>query len=293
MQVTCPSCKKQLKVADSAAGKRGKCPACQEAFTILRPPQLAIEPAPEPPQAPASPAENGPLARKPSDTICPQCDAEVGPDWNFCYTCKLSFWDGDCPVCSKRVSRNKPCGCGTLPILALKRKRVSLCTNCGQELLWKAKACERCIAERGGIPEGEDAPDQVEQESGQHKEVHYLVVYAIGAIILGLPLGGSTLLILRLCGANPVVPAVFITGFLLPWASLGLYAFGASAKKQMRSMGAGCAAIVYGPVVFVPLITGYVGYGAYRLFMAVSTAIARPMRLSPWDSDDPFDLMSE
>lgn len=51
MIVSCPNCGKHLKVDDSLAGRRGRCPACQSTFTIGH-----VEPAPAPVAAPVAPA---------------------------------------------------------------------------------------------------------------------------------------------------------------------------------------------------------------------------------------------
>lgn len=52
MQITCTGCSKKIRVADSAAGKRVKCPQCA---TVLRIPEKAEEEAPAP-----SPEESAP-----------------------------------------------------------------------------------------------------------------------------------------------------------------------------------------------------------------------------------------
>ncbi|GEM_PF-4567728 len=48
MQITCPSCKKLLRVADSAAGKKVKCPACGTTFPALDQVEEVVEPGPPP-----------------------------------------------------------------------------------------------------------------------------------------------------------------------------------------------------------------------------------------------------
>lgn len=56
MQITCPSCKKSLRVADTAAGKKVKCPACATAFVAVdQVEELIQESPPRAPKAPAKP----------------------------------------------------------------------------------------------------------------------------------------------------------------------------------------------------------------------------------------------
>jgi len=50
MQIACPSCKRQLRIADSAAGKKVKCPACGTSFTALDQVEELVEPGPPPPK---------------------------------------------------------------------------------------------------------------------------------------------------------------------------------------------------------------------------------------------------
>jgi hypothetical protein len=63
IELTCPGCGKQLRLADEHAGKAGRCPACQATFQIpaAGPAQIpgspfgASTPAPQPPTSAASP----------------------------------------------------------------------------------------------------------------------------------------------------------------------------------------------------------------------------------------------
>ena len=50
MQIACLSCKKQLKVPDTAVGKKVKCPACGTIFTALDQVEEMVEPGPPPPK---------------------------------------------------------------------------------------------------------------------------------------------------------------------------------------------------------------------------------------------------
>lgn len=58
MLVQCPHCSKQLNVPDTAAGKKAKCPGCNQVFDIAAPTAVAAappvpRPAPPPPPPPA------------------------------------------------------------------------------------------------------------------------------------------------------------------------------------------------------------------------------------------------
>lgn len=75
MLITCTSCSKQIKVADSAAGKRVKCPRCATIVRIpaAEAPEESETPAPPPPEeAPAESPETEPAPVGTEMTIVPK-----------------------------------------------------------------------------------------------------------------------------------------------------------------------------------------------------------------------------
>lgn len=58
--LTCPGCSKKLRVATSAAGKNGKCPACQSVFTVPKAPISARSPLPAPTVSASAPVQKTP-----------------------------------------------------------------------------------------------------------------------------------------------------------------------------------------------------------------------------------------
>jgi len=67
IELNCPGCGKQLRLADEHAGKAGRCPACQATFQIPTASQQQMPPspfggvAPSPPMGSTSPAPTGNL----------------------------------------------------------------------------------------------------------------------------------------------------------------------------------------------------------------------------------------
>ena len=69
IDLKCPSCDRQLRVPDAAAGKKARCPSCQTVVTIpsasAPAPPDAGAPPPPPPQQPVSPGEAAPPSGSP------------------------------------------------------------------------------------------------------------------------------------------------------------------------------------------------------------------------------------
>ncbi len=69
MQVTCDGCKKALRIPDTAAGKKVRCPLCQAVFTAL--PLMEIEPTATaittPPPLPRISEPGPPLSQRPPE----------------------------------------------------------------------------------------------------------------------------------------------------------------------------------------------------------------------------------
>jgi LSD1 subclass zinc finger protein len=63
MQVTCTDCKKPLRIPDSAAGKKVRCPSCQAVFTAL--PVLELGPTPPKTTPPPLPTHFEPVEAPP------------------------------------------------------------------------------------------------------------------------------------------------------------------------------------------------------------------------------------
>lgn len=71
---TCPSCKKDIGIAEKSVGKRVVCPLCKHEFTAAAPPAPAAKPAAAPP-APAHPSS--PPSRPSSDAQRPPHPSET------------------------------------------------------------------------------------------------------------------------------------------------------------------------------------------------------------------------
>lgn len=70
IELTCPSCGKQLRLADEHAGKAGRCPACQATFQIPTASQQQASSAPFSGAAPTQPFSSPPLG--PAGNLFPE-----------------------------------------------------------------------------------------------------------------------------------------------------------------------------------------------------------------------------
>jgi uncharacterized Zn finger protein (UPF0148 family) len=84
MRFSCPSCGKVLNVKDEYAGKKARCPGCQEGLTV----PFAPEPEPEPEAAAAA------AAPAPSASACPSCDGALPDGAVFCVACGYDLRSG-------------------------------------------------------------------------------------------------------------------------------------------------------------------------------------------------------
>ena len=82
--VTCEECGKVLKVADSMAGKKGKCPQCKSVLSV---PQIEAEGDIE-----DAAVESGSVSRS---KACPNCDKEMSDDEVFCVECGTNVVTGE------------------------------------------------------------------------------------------------------------------------------------------------------------------------------------------------------
>jgi len=87
MNINCPSCQVELRVRDSLAGRRVKCPHCAEMFNIEDPESAAelldFEDVIEDPPAKRRPAKSS----TESDLNCPMCGAANRPSAAECRDC--------------------------------------------------------------------------------------------------------------------------------------------------------------------------------------------------------------
>jgi uncharacterized Zn finger protein (UPF0148 family) len=82
MRFSCPSCGKVLNVKDEYAGKKARCPGCQEALTVPYAPEAAdAAAAPAPPPAPSASA-------------CPSCGGALPEGAVFCVACGYDLRTG-------------------------------------------------------------------------------------------------------------------------------------------------------------------------------------------------------
>jgi len=78
MQVTCPQCSKKLKVPDTAAGKKVRCPGCQTSIPVpgeavaVAPPPIPRSSRPAPPDLPAPGVEEKVVTKR-STMRCAAC----------------------------------------------------------------------------------------------------------------------------------------------------------------------------------------------------------------------------
>ena len=73
IRLSCPSCRKPLRIKDELSGKKVKCPSCGHVFAV---------PVPEP-EAPASEASGF----KASASKCPNCGSILEPGAQICVEC--------------------------------------------------------------------------------------------------------------------------------------------------------------------------------------------------------------
>ncbi len=72
----CPGCHKKLTVADAMAGKRGKCPACQNQINV---PANGATPPPSSPPAPAAPSKPAAASKPAGPAAAPAPAAKAAP----------------------------------------------------------------------------------------------------------------------------------------------------------------------------------------------------------------------
>lgn len=65
--LACPHCRKQIRVPDSAAGKRARCPLCQEAFVVPGDDEDAVTEDRPPPRSRGPSREEEDRPRRPRD----------------------------------------------------------------------------------------------------------------------------------------------------------------------------------------------------------------------------------
>ncbi len=116
---TCPSCGRELKLQDEAAGKRGRCPHCKSVITVpetnlsqddlieiipIEPPKPAQPPAPLPVarQAPTEPVVQSEPLKPPEppkppaseEKSCPGCGKPIADGAVICINCGLNLKTG-------------------------------------------------------------------------------------------------------------------------------------------------------------------------------------------------------
>ncbi|MHC5058376.1 MAG: zinc ribbon domain-containing protein [Planctomycetota bacterium] len=80
MRFNCPSCGKVLNVKDEYAGKKARCPGCQEALTV--------------PYAPEAAGAAAAAAPAPSASACPSCGGALPEGAVFCVACGYDLRTG-------------------------------------------------------------------------------------------------------------------------------------------------------------------------------------------------------
>src|SRR5438128_860889 len=94
----CPHCKKALKVKDELAGRKAKCPSCQQILTIPKAVATAADPGKPPSTAAGKPAPaNAPAATQTVDFSCFYCEAELHLDAG------LAGKQAPCPECKRII----------------------------------------------------------------------------------------------------------------------------------------------------------------------------------------------
>jgi len=100
--ISCPGCRKVLKVPEGVAGRQAMCPQCRTVFNI---PQ-AVSAPPASAQAPPASAQAAPAERHPaasphalgagpaSRRSCPKCGAAMSADAVICVACGLDMRGG-------------------------------------------------------------------------------------------------------------------------------------------------------------------------------------------------------
>ncbi len=83
MRFSCPSCGKVLNVKDEYAGKKARCPGCQEGLTVPYAPEAAEAADAATSAAPA-----------PSASACPSCGGALPDGAVFCVACGYDLRSG-------------------------------------------------------------------------------------------------------------------------------------------------------------------------------------------------------
>ena len=82
MRFSCPSCGKTLNVKDEYAGKKARCPGCQEPLTVPFAPEAADA------------ASAAAVAPAPSASACPSCGGALPEGAVFCVACGYDLRTG-------------------------------------------------------------------------------------------------------------------------------------------------------------------------------------------------------
>ena len=108
IKFTCPSCGKRLKVAEEMAGKRGRCPYCQNTLTV---PLLALPPeAEEKIEIEETEAEVKPVKEEIPEGLhrCPGCGILVEKSAQSCPRCGTDLLTGQKPTEAATLARPTP-----------------------------------------------------------------------------------------------------------------------------------------------------------------------------------------
>ena len=129
----CPECGKQLNVADSLGGKKGKCPGCDAPIDVPKESARTDQPKEQEPE---------PKKKKGITFNCPHCDRKMT------VSAKLGGKQGKCPGCQKALTVPEegeiaddaihfPCTfCGKrIKVEKTLAGKVAQCTECGKGVL--------------------------------------------------------------------------------------------------------------------------------------------------------------
>ena len=253
IRVTCSNCSKVLNAPDSAAGKKGKCPACGEFFDIpaVTPPAEgaastapAEEAADQPPPSPAF-ISSLPAEMKANKAIagrtCPVCQAEIaiGEDVRNCEHCNLSYhlkcWNdnGGCKTLGCPLAPLGESEAPAAPGPAEESGDRKPCPVCGEMIKEAARKCRFC----GEILDATLGAEPVDPELIKRfrREIHGLGGIWIFFGICGLALAAGALSgAARARGIEPAAGVIFgLVG--LCWLAAGVLA----CLKKMWAVYAG------------------------------------------------------
>jgi tetratricopeptide (TPR) repeat protein len=155
IKFTCPHCKRAMIVADSLAGKKGRCKACQQILTVPKPANAKPSaPAPSPP-APAAP-KSEPPPPPPSADVEAEAAALFADEPKTEEPAEVKTIDLNCPFCDEAIQFTAD--------LAGKRAPCPECKHIIKvpELVKKEPKDWRKADRRG--PAGARLPDQPELE---------------------------------------------------------------------------------------------------------------------------------